>query len=51
MPARLVSHLAPGQKAEVSVAGAASTAPVVLEIDRAGDRLLVVGPAPAKPHG
>ena len=49
-PARLVSYLAPGQKAEVTVAGAVGTEPAVLEIDRVGDRL-VVRPAPIKPEG
>jgi hypothetical protein len=49
-PARLVSYLAPGQKAEVGVAGAGDTEPAVLEIDRVGDRLLVRA-APARRQG
>lgn len=40
-PARFVSHLAPGQKAEVSVAGAAGTAPAALELAYDGASLAV----------
>ena len=49
-PAQLVSYLAPGQKAEITVANAAGTEPALLEIDRVGDRL-VVRPTPIKPEG
>jgi hypothetical protein len=49
-PVRLVSYLAPGQKAEVAVAGAVGTAPAVLELGRVGDRL-VVRAAPTTPQG
>ncbi len=47
-PARFVSHLSPGQKAEVSVAGAAGAAPDVIELAYDG-RLLAVRPVPAQP--
>jgi hypothetical protein len=47
-PARFVSYLAPGQKAEVSVAGAAGAAPDVIELAYDG-RLLAVRPVPAQP--
>lgn len=49
-PARLVSYLAPGQKAEVGVAGGVGTEAAVLEIGRVGDRLLVRS-APTRPQG
>jgi hypothetical protein len=49
-PARLVSYLAPGQKAEVTVADAVGTEPAILEIDRVGDRL-VVRSTPIKAEG
>ncbi len=47
-PARFVSHLAPGQRAEVSVATAAGAAPDVIELAYDG-RLLAVRPVPAQP--
>ena len=40
-PARFVSYLSPGQKAEVSVAGAAGTEPAMLELAYDGGRLAV----------
>ncbi|HEX6011312.1 MAG TPA: hypothetical protein VFY87_05790 [Geminicoccaceae bacterium] len=40
-PARFVSYLSPGQKAEVSVAGAVGTEPAVLELAYDGGRLAV----------
>ena len=49
-PARLVSYLAPGQRAEVSVAGAAGAGPDTLELVRDGGRL-VVRSVPAGPQG
>ena len=49
-PVRLVSYLAPGQRAEISVAGAAGAGPDTLELVRDGGRL-VVRPAPAGPQG
>jgi hypothetical protein len=49
-PARFVSHLAPGQTAEVSVAGAFGTVPASLELAYDG-RLVMVRPAPAQPEG
>jgi len=49
-PARFVSHLSPGQRAEVSVAGAAGTEPASLELAYDGG-LLTVRPAPAQPEG
>jgi hypothetical protein len=50
-PVRLVSYLAAGQKAELSVAGADGEAPVMLELAYDGDRdRLVVRSAPAKPQ-
>ena len=49
-PARLVSHLSPGQKAEVSVAGAAGTEPAVLELAYDGG-LLRVRSVAAQPEG
>ena len=48
-PARFVSYLAPGQKAEVSVAGAAGTEPAVLELAYEGGHL-AVRPAPERPQ-
>ena len=47
-PARFVSHLAPGQRAEVSVAGAAGAVPAALELAYDGERLAVRA-APAGP--
>ncbi len=49
-PARFVSHLTPGQRAEVSVAGAAGTEPASLELAYDGGRL-TVRPGPARPEG
>ena len=49
-PARFVSRLAPGQTAEVSVAGAPGAGPATLELVHDGGRL-VVRPAPAGPQG
>ncbi len=43
-----MSYLAPGQKAEVSVATAAGAAPDVIELAYDG-RLLAVRPVPAQP--
>jgi hypothetical protein len=48
-PARFVSHLAAGQRAEVSVAGPAATAPAALELAYDGVRL-AVRPAAAQPR-
>ena len=45
-PARFVSRLPPGQRAEVSVAGAAGAGPAALELAYDGGRL-VVRPVPA----
>ena len=51
-PARFVSHLSPGQKAEVSVAGAAGTEPAVLELAYEGGLLRVRSvAAAARPEG
>ena len=44
-PARFVSRLSPGQRAEVSVAGAAGAGPAALELAYDGGRL-VVRPVP-----
>ena len=49
-PARFVSHLSPGQRAEVSVAGAAGTDPTVLELAYDGG-LLTVRSVTAQPEG
>jgi hypothetical protein len=49
-PARFVSHLAPGQRAEVSVAGPAGTAPAALELAYDGLRLVVRPAAAAGPE-
>jgi NAD(P)-dependent dehydrogenase (short-subunit alcohol dehydrogenase family) len=49
-PARFVSYLSPGQKAEVSVAGAVGTAPAVLELAYDGIYLAVRSVA-AQPEG
>jgi hypothetical protein len=49
-PARFVSHLSPGQRAEVSVAGAVGTEPAVLELVYDGG-LLTVRSATARPQG
>lgn len=49
-PARFVSHLSPGQKAEVSVAGAVGTDPAVLELAYDGG-LLTVRSVTAQPEG
>jgi hypothetical protein len=49
-PARFVSHLAPGQRAEVSVAGAAGTEPASLELAYDGG-LLTVRPVSREDHG
>ena len=49
-PARFVSHLSPGQKAEVSVAGAVGTEPAVLELAYDGG-LLKVRSVTAQPEG
>ena len=48
-PARFVSYLAAGQKAEVSIAGPAGTAPATLELAYDGVRL-VVRSAAARPQ-
>jgi hypothetical protein len=48
-PARFVSYLAPGQKAEVSIAGPAGTAPAALELAYNGASL-VVRPVAAQPE-
>lgn len=48
--ARFVSYLAPGQKAEVSVAGGFGAEPAKLELAYDGDRL-AVRPAAAQPEG
>ena len=45
-----MSHLAPGQGAEVSVAGAAGTEPASLELAYDGD-LLTVRSVTAQPEG
>ena len=51
-PARLVSHLSPGQRAEVSVAGAAGAALAVLELAYDGGLLRVRSvAAAARPEG
>ena len=51
-PVRFVSHLSPGQKAEVSVAGAAGTEPAVLELAYEGGLLRVRSvAAAARPEG
>jgi hypothetical protein len=47
--ARFVSYLAPGQKAEVSVAGAVGTEPARLELAYDGDQL-AVRPARERPQ-
>ena len=47
VPARFVSYLATGQKAQVSLAGAVGTPPAVLEYVYNGDRLAV---RPVKPQ-
>ena len=49
-PARFVSHLSPGQTAEVSVAGAVGTDPAVLELAYDGG-LLTVRSVAAQPEG
>jgi hypothetical protein len=49
-PARFVSHLSPGQKAEVSVAGAVGTEPASLELAYDGG-LLTVRPVSREDHG
>jgi hypothetical protein len=49
-PARLVSYLSPGQKAEVSVAGAIGTEPASLELAYDGG-LLKVRSVKAQPEG
>ena len=49
-PARFVSYLSPGQKAEVSVAGAVGTEPAVLELAYDGG-LLTVWSITAQPEG
>jgi hypothetical protein len=49
-PARFVSHLAPGQRAEVSVAGAFGTEPASLELAYDGG-LLTVRSVTAQPEG
>ena len=49
-PARFVSHLSPGQKAEVSVAGAVGTEPASLELAYDG-ALLKVRSVTAQPEG
>lgn len=49
-PARLVSYLSPGQKAEVSLAGAVGTDPTVLELAYNGG-LLEVRSITAQPEG
>ena len=49
-PARFVSYLSPGQKAEVSVAGAVGTEPASLELAYDGG-LLTVRPVTAPPQG
>ena len=49
-PARFVSHLSPGQRAEVSVAGAAGTEPASLELAYDGG-LLTVRSVAAQPEG
>jgi hypothetical protein len=49
-PARFVSHLSPGQRAEVSVAGAAGTEPEVFELAYDGG-LLTVRSITAQPEG
>jgi hypothetical protein len=48
--ALIVSHLSPGQRAEVSVADPAGAGPATLELAHDGGRL-VVRPAPAGPQG
>jgi hypothetical protein len=50
-PARFVSHLAPGQTAEVSVAGAAGAGPASLELAYDGGLLTVRPVAAAQPEG
>jgi hypothetical protein len=49
-PARFVSHLSPGQRAEVSVAGAVGTEPASLELAYDGG-LLTVRSVLAQPEG
>ena len=49
-PARFVSHLSPGQRAEVSVAGAVGTDPTVLELAYDGG-LLTARSVTAQPEG
>jgi hypothetical protein len=49
-PARFVSHLVPGQTAEVSVAGGFGTEAASLELAYDGSSL-TVQPAPAQPEG
>ena len=49
-PVRFVSYLSPGQKTEISVAGAVGTEPAVLDLAYDGD-LLTVWPATARPKG
>jgi hypothetical protein len=49
-PARFVSYLSPGQKAEVSVAGAVGTEPASLELAYDGG-LLAVRTVTAQPEG
>jgi hypothetical protein len=49
-PARFVSYLSPGQKAEISVAGAVDTEPASLELAYDGG-LLKVRSVTAQPEG
>ena len=49
-PARFVSYLSPGQKAEVSVADAVGSGPAPLELAHDGD-LLKVRSVTAQPEG
>jgi hypothetical protein len=49
-PARFVSHLSPGQRAEVSVAGAVGTDPTVLELAYDGGLLTALS-VTAQPEG
>lgn len=49
--ARFVSHLAPGETAEVSVAGAAGTEPATLELAYDGGLLAVRPVTAAQPEG
>ena len=50
-PVRLVSYLSPGQRAEVSVAGAAGTEPASIELAYDGRHLLVRPIVAAQPDG